>query len=52
MEPAGGVEDPQIMRSWIRAVQKWMDDSCRKTEGRKASDESVASERSDLDAIV
>jgi hypothetical protein len=52
MEPVGGVEDSQIMRNWIRAVQKWMEDSCPKTEGRKASDESVITERSDLDAIV
>lgn len=52
MEPIGGLEDPQTMRNWIRTVQKWMEDSCPKTEGRKASDASVMSERTELDAIV
>jgi hypothetical protein len=49
MEPFGGVDDPQVMRGWIRTVQKWMDDNSSRPEGRKASDESITSE---LDSAV
>jgi len=52
MEPFGGVEDPQIMRGWIKTVQKWMEDNSARAEGRKASDESFASERDTLDSAV
>jgi hypothetical protein len=52
MEPFGGVEDPQIMRGWIKTVQKWMEDNSARAEGRKASDESFASERDNLDSAV
>lgn len=49
MEPFGSAEDPQVMRGWIRTVQKWMEDNSTKIEGRKASDESTTS---DLDSAV
>jgi hypothetical protein len=52
MEPFGGVEDPQIMRGWIKMVQKWMEDNSAKADGRKASEESIMSERSELDEAV
>lgn len=51
-EPAGGLEDPQIMRTWIRTVQNWMTDNSVKTGGRKPSDESLLSEPIDLSSAV
>lgn len=55
MEPLGGVEDPKVMKGWIRTVQKWMEDNSSRgevREGRKHSDESLMSEKSDLDGAV
>jgi Leucine-rich repeat (LRR) protein len=52
MEPFGGVEDPQVMRGWIRTIQKWIDDNSTKPEARKASDGSFSSEQTDLDSAV
>lgn len=55
MEPPGGVEDPKVMKGWIQTIQKWMDDNSSRTEvreGRKHSDESLTSEKSDLDSAV
>ena len=52
MEPFGGVEDPQIMRGWIRTIQKWMEDNSTKADDRKTSDESIAIEQAGLDGAV
>jgi hypothetical protein len=52
MEPFGGVEDSQIMRGWIKTVQKWMEDNSTKAEDRKASDDSISTEQTDLDGAV
>ena len=52
MEPFGGVEDPQIMRGWIKTVQKWIEDNSTKAEDRKASDDSMSTEQTDLDGAV
>lgn len=53
MEPLGGLEDPQVMRNWIRTVQRWIEDNSSRQEGRKASDEYITSvEHGDLDSAV
>ena len=55
MEPLGGVDDPKVMKGWIQTVQKWMEDNSSRAEvreGRKHSDESLMSEKNDLDGAV
>lgn len=44
LQPTGNIEDPDVMKAWIRDLQKYLDDETRKVEHRKVAEDSFSSE--------